>query len=110
MLFRSSAEDIMRRHGWDVRIVPRADIENGIRISRMNFHRIYFDKSVERLIACLKNYRRSINSNTQEPGSPLHDEYSHGADAFRYLCVSIESMKNEVWGSDKIQYMNKGIV
>ena len=105
-----SAEDIMRRHGWDVRIVPRADIENGIRISRMNFHRIYFDKSVERLIACLKNYRRSINSNTQEPGSPLHDEYSHGADAFRYLCVSIDGMKNEVWGSDKIQYMNKGIV
>lgn len=105
-----SAEDIMRRQGWDVRIVPRADIENGIRISRMQFHRIYFDKSVNRLIECLKNYRRSINSNTQEPGAPLHDEYSHGADAFRYLCVSIDGMKNEVWGSEKIQYRNQGIV
>ena len=105
-----SAEDIMRRQGWDVRIVPRADIENGIRVARMNFHRIYFDKSVNRLIECLKNYRRSINSNTNEPGAPLHDEYSHGADAFRYLGVSIDGMKNEVWGSEKINYTNKGIV
>ena len=105
-----SAEDIMRRAGWDVRIVPRADIENGIRIARMQFHRIYFDKSVNRLVECLKNYRRSINGNTQEPGAPLHDEYSHGADAFRYLCVSIDGMKNETWGSDKINYSSKGIV
>jgi phage terminase large subunit len=105
-----SAEEIMRRHGWDVRIVPRADIENGIRIARMNFHRVYFDKSVNRLIECLKNYRRSINGNTQEPGAPLHDEYSHGADAFRYLCVSIDSMKNETWGSEKINYNSRGIV
>ena len=105
-----SAEEIMKKQGWDVRIVPRADIENGIKISRMQFHRIYFDKGVNRLLECLKNYRRSINSNTQEPGAPLHDEYSHGADAFRYLCVSIDSMKNESWGTDKINYSNKGII
>jgi phage terminase large subunit len=105
-----SAEDIMRKLGWDVRIVPKADIESGIKLARMNFHRIYFDKSAQRLVECLKNYRRSINSATNEPGAPLHDEYSHGADAFRYLCTSIESMKNESWSSGKIQYTNRGIV
>jgi phage terminase large subunit len=105
-----SAEDIMKKLGWDIRIVPKADIESGIKLARMNFHRIYFDKSANRLVECLKNYRRSINSATNEPGAPLHDEFSHGADAFRYLCTSIESMKNESWSKEKIQYTNRGIV
>jgi len=105
-----SAEDIMKKLGWDIRIVPKADIESGIKLARMNFHRIYFDKSAQRLVECLKNYRRSINSATNEPGAPLHDEFSHGADAFRYLCTSIEAMKNESWSKEKIQYTNRGIV
>ena len=105
-----SAEEIMKKLGWDIRIVPKADIESGIKLARMNFHRIYFDKSAQRLVECLKNYRRSINSATNEPGAPLHDEYSHGADAFRYLCTSIDSMKNESWSKEKIQYNTRGIV
>ena len=105
-----SAEEIMKKLGWDIRIVPKADIESGIKLARMNFHRIYFDKSAQRLVECLKNYRRSINSATNEPGAPLHDEFSHGADAFRYLCTSIEVMKNESWSKEKIQYNTRGIV
>jgi len=105
-----SAEDIMRKAGWDVRIVPIADIESGIRIARMNFHRVYFDNSVVRLLESLKNYRRTINNRTMEAGAPLHDEYSHGADVFRYMASSLEQMKNESWGGDAIKYTTKGIV
>lgn len=107
--YGTSAEEIMRKQGWSVRIIPRADIENGIKIARMNFHRVYFDKSVTRLLECLKNYRRSINSNTNEPGAPLHDEFSHGADAFRYMSIALDSMKNETWGG-AIKYETRGIV
>ena len=108
--YGTSAEEIMRRHDWDVRIVPRLDIESGIKLARINFHRIYFDKSTERLIECLKHYRRAISSTTNEPGAPLHDEYSHGADAFRYLCVSADKFSNETWLNQEIQYSNIGIV
>ena len=108
--YGTSAEEIMRRHDWDVRIVPRLDIESGIKLARINFHRIYFDKSTERLIECLKHYRRAISSTTNEPGAPLHDEYSHGADAFRYLCVSADKFSNETWQNQPIQYSNIGIV
>jgi phage terminase large subunit len=106
--YGTSAEEIMRKQGWNVRIIPRADIESGIKLARMNFHRVYFDKSVVRLLECLKNYRRSINSNTNEPGAPLHDEFSHGADAFRYLATALDGMKNESWGA--IKYDARGIV
>lgn len=107
--YGTSAEEIMRRQGWNVRIIPRADIESGIKMARMNFHRVYFDKSVIRLLECLKNYRRAINSATNEPGAPLHDEFSHGADAFRYMSVALDSMKNEAWGG-ALKYDTRGIV
>jgi phage terminase large subunit len=92
----TSAEEIMQRLGWDTEIVPRSDIETGIKLARMTFHRAYFDsEKAKRLIECLKNYRRSINQTTLEPGSPLHDSYSHGADSWRYACAVVDSMSNE---------------
>lgn len=95
-----SAEEIMQSFGWDVAITPNMGIEDGIRLTRMTFNRIYFDKNkCERLIQCAKRYRRSINQQTQEPGAPLHDEWSHGADNLRYTCVNAEAMSNEEWGN-----------
>ena len=62
------------------------------------------------MIECLKHYRRTISASTNEPGAPLHDEYSHGSDAFRYMAVSIDDMKNESWQHETIQYNTLGIV
>lgn len=94
-----SAEDVMRALGWDVRITGSLSIEDGIRLARMTFPRIYFDKKkAARLIECVKRYRRAINQQTNEPGAPLHDEYSHGADNLRYICINAERMTNETYG------------
>ena len=98
-----STQEMLEAMGWKVQIVPRADIEEGIRIARMSFPRVYFDKNTTRLIDCLKHYRRQINQATNEAMAPLHDEYSHGADCFRYICVAAESMSNEEWGG-KLHY------
>jgi phage terminase large subunit len=94
-----SAEDIMKALGWDVKITPNMSIEDGIRLTRMTFPRLYFDRvKAARLIECAKRYRRSVHQTTGEPGAPLHDEYSHGADSLRYLAVNAESMTNEDFG------------
>ena len=72
------------------------DVEHGIRLSRMLFPRTWMDKEkTKRLQECLKRYRRSINQTTGQATSPLHDEYSHGADAFRYLATCIDMMRND---------------
>lgn len=94
-----SAQEIMEALGWEVEITPNMPIEDGIRLVRMTFPRIYIDKDkCERLTQCAKRYRRSINQQTNEPGAPLHDEWSHGADNLRYICVNADSMSNETWG------------
>jgi phage terminase large subunit len=94
-----SAEEIMQAFGWDVAITPNMSIEDGIRLVRMTFNRIYLDKDkCDRLIQCAKRYRRSINQQTNEPGAPMHDEWSHGSDCLRYICVNADNMTNETWG------------
>jgi len=105
-----SAEEIMTALGWRVEITPNMSIEEGIRLTRMTFPRIYFDKAkAARIVQCAKRYRRSINQQTQEPGAPLHDEWSHGADNLRYIAINAEAMKNEDWGGD-LKYKSIGIV
>ncbi len=105
-----SAREIMGKLGWNVEIVPNIGVEQGIKAARMAFRQAYFDKgNTARLMDCLKRYRRAINQSTNEPGQPLHDEYSHGADCFRYLMVAADGMSNDDFGKP-ITYPRSGIV
>lgn len=93
--------------GWEVRRVPQMDVEGGIKRAREIFSRVYFNKDrAARLIECLKRYRRHINQATNEPGAPVHDEYSHGADAFRYLAMSSDELSNDSSDWDKPLTLN----
>ena len=92
---KSSAE-IMTAMGWEVEVIPIGEVEHGIRLGRMLFPRLWVNKDTTgRLQECLKRYRRSINATTNQPGGPLHDEYSHGADAFRYLATCVDNLRND---------------
>jgi len=76
-----------------VRILSALSVEEGIKAARMMFPRTYFDKTkTARLLECLKRYQRLVNARTNEPMGPLHDEYSHGADCFRYVAMAAEDM------------------
>ena len=93
-----STEMLLREMGRKtVRVLGQQSVEEGIKAARLIFPRCYFDKSkTARLVECLKRYRRDINTRTNEPVGPLHDEFSHGADMFRYIGQSVESMRNEI--------------
>lgn len=90
-----TAEEMLKAMGRSVARTPNMDIEGGIKAAREVFERIWFDKDkTTRLVECLKRYRRNIGQKTGEAGSPLHDEFSHGADAFRYLALCADQLKN----------------
>jgi phage terminase large subunit len=90
---------ILRGLGWDVQPVPNTGINTGIDRAREMFPRVYFNKDrTQRLVECLKRYRWNINSKTGEAVAPLHDSFSHGADAFRYLALTEGMMSNDTYG------------
>lgn len=92
----SSPEGILRKLGMSPRVVPKLDVESGIKKARLIFPRCYFDAdNTTRLREALKRYRRAVPVSTEEPSKPLHDEWSHGADAFRYLGVVADMLQND---------------
>ena len=104
-----SAEEILRALGRTVQITPNLDIESGIKAARMMFPRCYIDEpKCKPLINALKRYKRQVNQVTNEPGAPLHDENSHGADAFRYLAVVVDRLSNDSF--KPIKYPSYGVV
>jgi phage terminase large subunit len=104
-----SAEEVVRSLGRSVRIAPKTDVESGIKAARLVFPRCYFDDAkTTRLIDCLKRYRRAIPVGTGEAATPVHDEYSHAADAFRYLSLCVDKMVNE--DAKPLKYDTKGVV
>lgn len=87
--------EVLAGLGCTVERTPNTDVESGIRQARQVFPRVYFDKeNAAGLVECLKRYRRNISTVTQEAGAPLHDKYSHGADAFRYLALVADQLSN----------------
>jgi phage terminase large subunit len=98
-----STEQILKAFGRRVKPVPNTSIEAGIKACRMALNQMVFAKGkTDRLIECLKRYRRAISSTTNEPGAPLHDEFSHGADNARYIALCADQMTNESPGDERM--------
>lgn len=83
-------EQQAKDNGFDTAVLARASIESGIDAARAIFNRCWFDenKCIDGLNA-LRRYRYEIDDSGQWSKKPLHDEYSHAADAFRYFATAM---------------------
>ncbi|MEZ0602947.1 PBSX family phage terminase large subunit [Paraburkholderia sp. IW21] len=89
-----SAQEIMEAFGWKVQITPSMAVDMGIRAAKQMFSTMYFDKDeCSKLLECLKRYHYKERPDGSF-GDPVHDMYSHGADAFRYVAVNQESLSS----------------
>jgi phage terminase large subunit len=88
-----STEEMLRSMGRTVQIVPEIGVEDGIKAARMLFPRVYLDKDASEFLNSLKRYKRQQYTNGTF-GAPMHDDASHGADAYRYLAVVADKLSN----------------
>lgn len=90
-----TAKQTLEKFGRKVRIVPNMPVEDGIKVARMAFRQMVFDKNkAARLVECLKRYKRHVPKHG-EPTTPVHDGSSHGADTYRYLSIVADQLTNE---------------
>lgn len=75
--------------GWDIRIVPKLDLQHGIDAVRFILPNCWIDQeNCSEGIEALRAYRRTYNEVTKSfSPRPAHDWSSHGSDAFRYLAL-----------------------
>lgn len=91
---------------FDVVIVPKLSVEQGINAARQVFGQCWFDeqKCADGL-QNLRHYRYEIDEDGQYSKLPLHDNNSHAADAFRYFAVGRQVPSKKI----EINYPNIGI-
>lgn len=90
-----SIEQIMRDANRTVMVLPNITVASGINAARTIFPLCYFDEEKCRDgLQCLRHYRYEIDEDTGTwSKKPVHDHYSHGADAFRMLALSLQEQK-----------------
>lgn len=90
-----SIEEIVRAAGYKTRIIARTPVADSINAARTIFRSCYFDReNCHDGLQCLRHYRYEVDPDTKQfSRNPLHDQYSHGADAFRYIGLMINEPK-----------------
>jgi len=89
-----SIEEIVRATGLKVQILDRVPVADSINAARTIFPRCYFDrKNTEEGLNCLRHYRYDVDEHGTFSQKPLHDIYSHGADAWRYIGLMVNEPK-----------------
>ena len=80
---------------WRIDVLPRSSVENGIEAVRRIIPNLMVDASCKYTIDCMFNYSKEWDDKLQcWKTTPLHDEYSHGADMLRQLAANtIETAK-----------------
>ena len=86
-----SRKEVLMEAGLDIRVAPRLSVADGIQAVRRLLPRCWFDKDTKAGLDALRNYRREFNEKQNVYyDKPLHDWASHGADAFRYLAITLD--------------------
>lgn len=93
-------------------IAPDHRVQDGISNAQMLLPRCWFDAvKCARGIDALSLYRADYDEKRQTlKETPLHDWASHGADAFRYLAVTIDRTVNRDGFNRKIEYPRSSYV
>ena len=86
-----SIEEIFRASGAKIQILERVPVVDSINAARTIFNKCYFDRQkCEDGLNCLRHYRYDVDPETgMFSQKPIHDQYSHGADAFRMLGLMV---------------------
>jgi len=95
---------IARSLGIEFMVLPKLSVQEGIDACRNQLNRCWFDEvKCEKGIRALENYRKEWNDSLGTwRDHPRHDHFSNGADAFRYVAMSL--MKAKTKEDDEADY------
>jgi phage terminase large subunit len=106
-----SRKSIAENLGINFTTLPtlRMLVQDGIEIVRGTFPRIWIDKNKCRdLIKSLENYRREYDErNNIYKEKPVHDQFSHYADSFRYACIAIKNVAQSQMTPERLERLRR---
>lgn len=100
---------IAQNHGVEFTQVPSLGIDEGIDAARNLLNRCWFDEiKCSKGIKALEAYRRQWNEKHGCWSSkPIHNQFSHGADAFRMLAVGYKLISERTLTAEEIEQLHR---
>ena len=97
--------------GINFTVAPDLSIMDGIEAVRSSFSKIWIDEvQCKDLVRALEGYRQEFDvKHRVYKSSPLHNNDSHAADAFRYLCLSLPKTRDGASPEDLDKRYNEAI-
>ena len=107
--------DIIREWGtknkatWHVDVLARNSLENGIEATRLMIPNMFIENTCKYTIECFLNYSKEWDEKLESwKKTPLHNVYSHGADAIRLVASStIENERQHASQYSPRKYLNR---
>lgn len=95
-----------REFGYEMTVVPRKPIEEGIQAVRSLLSLCYWNSDeCSHGLKCLDFYRKKYNESLKVYyNEPCHDKWSHGADAFRMFAIGVKSIGTGIGESLESDY------
>lgn len=100
--------EIFEKFGISPIVLPMLGVSEGIDNVRRILPKCWIDEvKCKRLIECLEMYHKTWNEKRGVySDKPVHDSFSHGADAFRYLGIAVNEI-TKYNSNSSIQELNK---
>ena len=84
---------ILRELGVNAKVLPRQPVQDGIELVRKWIKYMWIDDRLTYIKETFVNYTKEWNERLGTWSSkPLHNEWSHPADAIRYMCLSLPNI------------------
>lgn len=100
-----------RQLGINFVVAPKVGLMDGIEAVRSALGRIWIDENkCTQLIKALMNYRQEYDHKRKVyMPHPLHDQWSHGADCFRYMCISLPKTQDGLTAEELDKRYNEAV-
>jgi len=97
--------------GLTFTVASNIALMDGIESVRSAFSKLWIDETkCSKLIRSLENYRQEWDNRLKRyKDNPLHDSYSHAADAMRYLCISLPKTRDGLSADDLEKIRNDAV-
>ena len=87
---------ILKEYGINAKVIPKQSIQNGIELVRKWIPYMYIDDKLAYIKTMFIQYTKEWNDRLGVWNSnPKHNEWSHPADAIRYMCQSLPALDNK---------------
>lgn len=106
-----SRERKLKELGLSIQVLPRSRIIDRIEEARCMFSRLWIDdRKCANLITSLENYRREYDNVLERyKESPVHDKFSHFADAFTYAALALPHCRRGMTQEDADKLREKAL-